>query len=309
MLCWIALAGVARAEPDDAPATAEQLVWQAPAGCPDAEGVRARIARRLTVEQAAAVHGISVDIVRRRGEYVARVDLRGITVANDIRTRTAPSCSELSDAIAVIVARVAAEAFVPPKAAPTVARVAVTTTTPAITGYAEQPPVATARDWGGGVHAVALSGIGGVPEVGLGGEVAGFVRYRQTFVELGWAQWVAGDVMLRTNGAADLAVGLGTSVLRVGYGPERIPVRAWLGGELGTMQARGIAGVQSERWAAASAGLGVCWPISAHIHLLGSFEVLVPVARPRFTLVDGDEAYRVSALSNRAAIGLEVGWR
>src|SRR5262249_8558447 len=80
-----------RAQPDDA------LIWRAPAGCPSAGDVRARIERRLgapvesggagdSAPRGAMVRGIAVDVMDR-GEggaprFVARIDLRGLRGAD-----------------------------------------------------------------------------------------------------------------------------------------------------------------------------------------------------------------------------------
>ncbi|MBA3819796.1 MAG: hypothetical protein H0X17_12945, partial [Deltaproteobacteria bacterium] len=59
------------------PATAGPagFVWQAPASCPDADDVRARIDRRLGTPR--ALHGIAVAIAQEGDGFVARVDTRG----------------------------------------------------------------------------------------------------------------------------------------------------------------------------------------------------------------------------------------
>lgn len=101
VLALVSGAGVASAAP---------LVWRAPSGCPDAADVRTRIERRVGSSIAQAVHGIEITVVRERGAYVATIDARALTVANDVRTLRSARCDELADAVAVIVARLASEA-------------------------------------------------------------------------------------------------------------------------------------------------------------------------------------------------------
>ena len=95
----------------DAPvASASPLVWQAPSGCPDAADVRTRIERRLGASIDHTVHGIEITVTHEHGGFVARIDARALTVANDVRTLRSVRCDELADAVAVIVARLASEA-------------------------------------------------------------------------------------------------------------------------------------------------------------------------------------------------------
>jgi hypothetical protein len=53
----------------------------------------------------------------------------------------------------------------------------------------------------------------------------------------------------------------------------------------------------------------VAWPISPWIRLVGTFEVAVPFARPRFLLADGTDIYEPAPLTARACLGFEAGWR
>ncbi len=95
---------------------ASPLVWDAPAGCPDAEEVRTRIAHRLgtAIPTGASlddvVHGVEITVVRTRAGFVAEIDARALTVANDVRTLRSSRCDELANAVAVVVARLASEA-------------------------------------------------------------------------------------------------------------------------------------------------------------------------------------------------------
>ena len=81
----------------------------APAGCPDAASVRARIEQRLGHSIEDMVVGIDVAIAHEHGQFVARIDLGAVTVATDVRTLSSARCDELADAVALIVARVASE--------------------------------------------------------------------------------------------------------------------------------------------------------------------------------------------------------
>ena len=82
-LCvWSALiAGLATAHAE--PRGDVALVWRAPGSCPVLAEVQARIERRLGMPIDRAVHGIEVEITASGdGRFVARIDLRSVTMAN-----------------------------------------------------------------------------------------------------------------------------------------------------------------------------------------------------------------------------------
>ena len=291
-------ASVAHAEPG--------FVWDAPASCPDGEDVRARVERRLGAPL--EIHGVEVAITRDGNTFVAHVDTRGVTVANQIRTLTSARCDELADAVAVVVARLASEwrridvrrvAIVEtedPTAKSIVARAAVAT-----------PP----RTWGYGVHVMALSGIGTVPRVGVGGELALFLRRKDYYVETGFARWASQSAYLVEGAPGRVDVGLDVVTTRIGWSPRHMPLRAWLGTEVGAMRGQGAALVDPQAghgtWFAVTGGFGVGWPMSRYARLVGTFEVAVPTSRVQFALAESGDIYSSSAAAARCALGLELG--
>nr|MBA2539612.1 hypothetical protein [Deltaproteobacteria bacterium] len=50
-------------------------------------------------------------------------------------------------------------------------------------------PLATDERWGGGIRLTGLSGIGALPGVNFGGEVAGLLRRDELFIELAIGRW------------------------------------------------------------------------------------------------------------------------
>ncbi|HEU0033140.1 MAG TPA: hypothetical protein VFQ53_21050 [Kofleriaceae bacterium] len=323
---WWLLAGfVLLAVSAPAPAHAEPgFVWDAPAGCPDAAAVRARIERRLPGD--VRVLGIEVSITRDGDGFVAQVDTRALTVANGTRTLRSARCDQLADAVAVIVARLATEAR-----RQRVATAPLDTgdgdTDAGQVGDADEPaafvhhrrpatPVDTAerpRVWGGGVRALAVSGIGLVPHVGLGGELAGFVRRHNAFGELAVARWAERPMYLTAGAPGRVDVGITLLAARGGWASDHMPLRGWLGVESGLMHGTGIDLYASQggstRWTAVAAGFGVGWPMSEHARLVGTFELAAPVERARFELADGTMVYEPSGASARCALGLELGWK
>lgn len=307
-------------------AAADELAWTAPAGCPDAAAVRARIDARLA--PGIAVPALRITVTHRRGGYVASIDPRGWSLATAMRTLTSTRCDELADAVAVIVARLAGEAAasaagaaspdralaVPRRAPGALLAFALPPRPPdPLAVSAHDPTSAGSSRWGGGARALAVSGIGGVPHVGLGGELAGFVYRREAFLELALARWRHGTAYLAPGAPGHVDVGLRAVAVRGGWASQTMPLRAWLGVELGEMTGRGVALVDprngSARWTAVAGGFGVAWAMARHVKLVGTIELAVPTARPRFQLGDGTMVYEPPWGSARSAFGIEVGWR
>lgn len=288
-----------------APAAAEpSFVWDAPAGCPEGEDVRARIEQRLGAPF--ELVGIEVAIEARGDVLVAHVDTRAVTVANGVRQLESASCDELADAVAVVIARLASEQRRVVRAGAD-----VDAEVPAVAAYA--PPAARASDrWGSGVRLLALSGVGTVPQVGFGGELGAYVRRAGLFGELALARWTdrPSDLVMGTPAGVDVA--LDAIAVRGGWASPQRPLRAWLGTELGVMAGQGTAleGSRrgSTRWTAVTGGVNVGWPMRPWARLVGTFEAAVVLTRPRFVLAEGGEIYQPSALSARCAFGLELGW-
>lgn len=298
---WVVLAAsaaVARAD--------HGFVWAAPEPCPDAGDVRARIERRLGMPIDGSVHGIAVEIAREGGQFVARIDTRAVALANQPRTLTSARCDELADAVAVVVARLASEVAVRARRARGVPAGTVTAITPPAARRALGP-------WGGGVRAVAVSGIGLLPGVGIAGELALYVRRHRYFAELAGTRWARSAKYLADGAPGAVDVSLMTLALRAGWSPTDMYIRAWAIGEVGPMTGEGIAlndpRIGTGRWAAVGGGFGVAWPMADRARLLGAVEFLGAFEQVRFVLVDGGEIYRPSPFVARCSLGLEIGWR
>ncbi len=308
LLALLAWTHVAAAQP--------AFVWDAPSTCPTAAEVQSRIERRLP--EGVSVAGIAVTIVRDRGSLVAQIDTHAITVANQIRTLTSVRCDELADAVAVIVARLATEARRRPRAVAPIdgeepSRSEAPVARAEVVSIVLPRPTKRSPVWGGGVRAMAMSGIGMVPSVGLGSELGGFIRRRASFAELAIARWGDRQVFLATGEPGRADVGLQTVALRGGWASDVMPLRGWVGVELGAMRGTGL-GLNDPRagegrWTAVSAGFGVAWPMSRWSRFVGTIELAVPVERARFALGDDTEVYQPAAISARCSFGLELGWR
>jgi len=178
--------------------------------------------------------------------------------------------------------------------------------------------LATTERWGGGIRLTGLSGIGALPGVNFGGEVAGMLRRDQCFVELALGRWKPEETYLVAGTAEPVELALDVWTLRGGWASMRMPLRGWALVEVGEVAgARAMPGVVSRmvmgdtprdrQWTAIGAGLGVAWPVSNQMRVVGNLEFAVPVKRDRLMLEGGE--YQPDPMAARYSIGLEVGWR
>ena len=303
---------------------APAIEWRAPAGCPDAAGLRSRVDRRVEYALDDVMIDVSIDVTKTHGRYTARIDLGAVTVANDVRTLTSTRCADLADAVAVIVARVANDAARRSAASTAVDVDAIVIHTPPTTvaaSRAEAPAFVdrfvpthygkeTFRPWTIGVRVSGLSGIGLIPQVGLGAELAVTIRAGRHLAELGQSRWARSTAQFIIDGPRNIDVNLDATVARYGWRPAAVPLRAWLAVEVGKMQGGELSGTQIEdaRWIAAGAGFGIAWQMTPWIRLFGSTETMAAIERARFT--NGDMVvFAPSPLSVRTTCGLEVGWQ
>lgn len=274
------------------------IAWQAPATCPDAAAVRARIAQRLEIEPDVS---ITIDVAQLGTRYVASVDLGG-----DVRTLASARCDDLADAVAVIVARAASEHHA---ARP---RLAMREAEPEVTVHAalEAP---RPREWSLGARLSGVSGIGIIPEVGLGYELAVTLRRHSALAEIAGTRWTRSEAQLHAGAPAHVDVGLDVTAMRFGWRSEDKPLRGWASVEVGTMYGNGVslanAQVGEGRWVAAGTGFGVAWPMTKWLRLVGTTEVMLAIDRVRFSLSDGQVVYAPAPMSARATCGIEVGWQ
>lgn len=295
---------------------AADVSWNAPAGCPSTIDVRARIEHRLGELSVEDIGAIEVSVTRAGGRFTATIDTRAISIAGNGRTLTATRCDELADAVALIVARLASEAhdrlpLHPPEPTAPAFTVRVQRDTLAIVLPAAERPHRTL--WTGGFRALALTGIGMTPEVGVGADVSMFVQRDTAFAEVGYARWVPRPMQILASVDGTVEFDLQLVALRGGWASTRMPLRGWVGLEIGQMHGQGPALRTPEsgvgRWVAISSGFGVGWPISPRTRLVGTFEVAVPVDRAEFQFMDGSEVREPAPISARSALGLELAWR
>ena len=181
-------------------------------------------------------------------------------------------------------------------------------------------PLATTDRWGGGLRLTGASGIGALPGRNLGAEVAVNVRHDNAFAELAMSHWQPEDDYHVMSAGTPVELGLDLWALRAGWSSMRMPLRAWLLAEVGEIAgAKEMSGVlprmvmgdtpSGRRWTAVGAGVGVAWPISNQVRLVGTMELAVPVVEEHLVLDRGVGDFKPDPLAARYAVGLEVGWR
>nr|HEX4318562.1 hypothetical protein [Kofleriaceae bacterium] len=281
-----ALAATAAADPG--------FAWRAPAQCPDAADARARIERRLGGQSMDHyVVGVTVDIAADPEGYVAHVGGRTLTSA---------TCDDLTDAVALVVARIAVAA---PAAEQAYSDEAIVPT--------EVSTIAAPHGrWTASARVSFVSGVGSVPDVGIGGEVAVVVQRDRVFGELAGSTWESSAARLASGAPGGVDVQLRTLTVRGGYAAIS-PLRGWVVVDVGSMAGQGVA-LQNEQmgsgpWLAAGAGFGVAWPIARAVRVVGTFEVLAELQhRTTFDLGDGQVVYQPAPATARTSFGLEIGW-
>ena len=183
----------------------------------------------------------------------------------------------------------------------------------------ERDPLATDERWGGGIRLTGLSGIGALPGVNYGAEVAVLGRRDEVFAEVALARWKPENDYLVTETPDYTPLKLDVWTLRVGWASMRMPLRGWGLVELGEIAGvRGPQGVVSRmmmgdtpkqrQWRSVGGGFGVAWPMSDQARLFGSLEVTIPTSREPLVLDHGG-AYTPDPLVARYTVGFEVGWR
>ncbi|MBA3453937.1 MAG: hypothetical protein H0T42_12655 [Deltaproteobacteria bacterium] len=172
--------------------------------------------------------------------------------------------------------------------------------------------------WGGGARLTGLSGIGALPGVNMGVELAVFVRRDERFLELGLGRWVPQETYVVAQAPERVELGLDVWTLRGGWASRTMPLRAWLLVETGElagrremtgMIARMVGAVEEDRrWLAAGGGFGVAWPMADRARLFGTVEVAIPIERTPMAMMEGRD-FEPAAAAVRANLGLELGWR
>lgn len=275
-----------------------ELAWHAPAGCPDEAAIRDAIVRHLDAPPDRIELTVAIDVVADAEGFVAR-----FAIGDEPRELTSASCGELAEAVAVVVAHAAVEAFVaPPPPPPPI-------TKPVLAVVAAAPAAPTAPAWNAGVRVAMLAGHGYSPDADAAGEVAAWASYRRFSAELAAERWWA--TTAEVAGGTGVEVGLSALAARAGWAPAS-HLRTWVVAEIGSQHGMGVglsgASGGSGRWFAAGAGVGIHWPIAPHVAAVGAGEVEVALERTSFAVAAGTTVYEAPRLAERLRLGLELSW-
>jgi hypothetical protein len=309
------------------------LTWRAPdPSCPDEVHVDAEVARLLGGTYAPAdAHVTARAVVERSGQGIWRVDLEterspdtGGGVARGHRVIDAPSCAEVADAAALILAMLINPARVQSTSA---APAAVPAAAPASARNSGAPPEEPANEapasgaidlgsspWRWALLGAAIGDLGTVPgpsagaEIAAGGssdwrvaaEASAFYEPPQTFRSVAAKAGAGGRFSVW-----GLAVRAGFPV-----GGRPVSFVPYAGGEYARIAAHGVgiadAGSGSAaRWSVLAGGYVVWW-IAAHVGARAQIEAVIPLQRPEFFIEGLGTVYREPGVAGRALVGIEL---
>ncbi|HUQ02137.1 MAG TPA: hypothetical protein VM261_06545 [Kofleriaceae bacterium] len=342
VVCALLLAATPTASAQERLAPSAIVRWQAPAGCPDEANVRARVDARLAkpLGEGDAIDA-TVTVVRARRQLRAQVSVW--TPAADVeRSLVAGRCDELADAVAVVLARAVAEARALAPAPPTNAAAMATNDGRRCDPFSPfdecADPVRPARDPkrgveepnadnvppprrrrgerarpDGGMRPSLVSGAGISPHVGYGLEVSAWFVWGAGAVEVSGTRWLERLAELPASQRFGAAIGLDALAARACWNPERYGPRVCFLGEMGTMSGRGVGLFDSKvgeaTYSAAGIGLSLRARLRSHVALVGGFDMLRAIDRPRFVLDRGTVLFQPDPMAGRVGLGVEIGWR
>lgn len=310
----------------EAPATAT-LRWVAPSGCPDEAAVRARVDARLARPLGA---GDSIDAkvtVRRERKQLHAHVVVWTPVADADRELVAGHCDELADAVAVVLARAVAEARALVVTAEAAELLAITVPPPSneprtldeIELEPQDEPIVRRRperdpaSRDGGVRPAMASGAGLGPHVGFGVELGAWFVWDSFAGEVVATRWLERLAELPASQRFGAAIGVDSLAARACWNPARFGPRVCLLGETGAMSGRGVGLFDSQVGEASYSAMGVGVSLRArlrrHLALVGGFDMLQTVKRPRFVLDRGTVLHQPDPTAGRVTFGFEVGWR
>lgn len=297
------LAAQAVVIPPAAPAVAPfpvELSWDAPAGCPDADSVRAGIARGLpsTAEGLARVRALVTVSQLDPEHWRAALELRG---ADWTATRTlkGPSCAAVADAATLVIVMALANELQ--------AREVVVEAPPPPPPPVEppRPPSSPALTIGGAVDTSTL------PAATPGVAVALGWRWERARLDLRGAFFGEQSGRVADQRLTGAAFSLLTASLRGCYVRGGVvSVGPCVAAGLDRLVGRGfgpIAAVEDSNIAPFFAGgLIAEWRLSRWVVPFLSVEAAIPLVRARFSVENVGLVHQAAAVSFRGAAGLEL---
>jgi hypothetical protein len=290
-------------EPSDASRTsrderAVDLRWEAPAGCPDAETMRASIARSAPTAQAgvAAMHA-EVVISALADHWRAALVLRG-SEWTGTRSLKGPTCATVADAAGLVIVLALANEMREPEVA--VAQPATPAPAPRST------PI---------LGVAAMVDAGALPAASMGLAVSLGWRFPRAHVDLRAALFAPkkGEISTQPGTGAELSL---ASALAQGcylFGSTAAAVGPCVGAGVERFGAKGFGPITAAEGSSVapvvSAGARAEWEWARWLALFGTVELAIPVVRARFSVKDVGQVHQASPASIRGAVGLEIRFR
>lgn len=312
---------VARAE--EPPPLPLELAWEAPAGCPDAASVTARVEAILRGPPAAPVAVVARGKVERAGATFRLALTLRTGDLEETRAIDAGSCAALAEAAAVVVALAidpskedaSPEPAAPPEPPPP-PEPAPPPSAPAPRRKPKRPPPPSRPP--SDVSRVAL-GLGGAFALGALPEASGAVVASGTLrldrVRVG----LLGSFTLPVSASFDRTAGATFHQLELGaFGSYLVPLGPVALGpaanlEVTQVRVRGF-GIRDPKlsttfWPTAVVGARLEAKLSSRLGLFSRADALVPLAAPAFSLATSSDNVRLhepSLPSLRLSLGLEI---
>jgi hypothetical protein len=326
---WPALAiGVIVSMPRRAMADVEplplELMWDAPAGCPDTSFVRRRIEQLVHESPAASTHATAKIDSAADGRFHLVLTVHAGNL-DETRTIDAASCSALADAFAVVVAlaidashEAARVEGSPTGQEPAPDRERLPSTTPPTAVHpVQKESLAPRRPTPPATHlALGLGGSvvsGPLPQVSPG--IVASAALRLSRFRVG----VLGTRSFRQSPYFDRTAGASFDMIDVGaFGGYLVPLGIVAVGPYASFEATYVRyqgfgirkpGVSSRTWPTAVLGGRVEVGVTRRVGLFARADVLLPIGAPTFTLATtGDRVslHDPSGLAARFSLGAEI---
>jgi hypothetical protein len=284
--------------------------WRAPDACPGEHALEQAVGDRLDRTIDSLPLDVDVIVLEDEGQYTAQLTVHG--AIEDSRVLTSASCKELTDALAVVIARLVASLPATPK---------VAVASPIVPVQA-QAQTEQAR-WNGGLRVGGVFGTGSAPGVGVAGELGGWVSRGSLALAVSGSRWKSSAAMLEgTMSGVDVtlqsfAVRAGwrsePDLVRAGWRPSWNMLRAWAVGELGSIRGDAIGLTNdhagSARWSAVGGGMGLAVGLARQVVAVAAAEAEFVLDRTQFRVDSGVAVYSTPSFALHGGLAIEVGWR
>lgn len=326
--CWVVplawLASTASADENPSPPNPGSptlaLRWSAPEGCPSTEEVRAAIDRLSAGTKTEPLLNIQGEVTHDPGGPY-RLTLVMTDALGNVRERRVEgqSCSEVADAVAVIVSLSAdplgdldSPASTPP-APPPPSRASSPASTSSSEGFAVYPAAPAApskRPVRVGLSAVTGFDLATLPALAPGVGAAAALDLFRNIVELRGMAWFPQTARLRGSNTTTSDIGLYEGSLRYcrAIGDDLFEVIPCAGLEAGAMVASRPAGGGSVvgGWMAPALSITGALVPNPHFAISLETEALLPVMRPKFVVTGGAQIFQPAVFSGRALAAIQV---